>query len=197
MKNSQHKQDQKKKNKQNRLKKMSQFLCLVLRHKPEILKLFIDSNGYTRVDMLLLNLNKSQHHDGLTLDELKEIVHNDDKKRYSLVGEDDYIRCNQGHSLPYVDIMFERYTPSKDMYHGTSPDLEAVIMRDGLTPQSRNYVHLSTDLETARTVGKRHSKKDAPIIFKINKDAPLTFYITDNGVINVKSVPPEYLMVLE
>ncbi len=40
------------------------------------------------------------------------------------------------------------------------------IMKNGLSPQSRQYVHLSKDVETAQNVGKRHD--DKPYILRID-----------------------------
>ena len=178
------------------LKKISQFLCLLLRHKPQAADLDMDTQGWVSVEQLLANIAVNEKN-AITLDELKSIVDDDNKGRYSFREDFAFIRCNQGHSLDWVEIDFQPYRPTEDLYHGTKPSLESVIMTEGLTPQSRNYVHLSKDLDTAKTVGKRHSKKDAPLIFVIDKDAPIEFFITDNGVVHAKEVPPEYLSVLK
>lgn len=180
------------------LRKVSQFLCLLLRHKPEAASLEMCNQGWVSVEQLLTNIAVNEKN-ALTFDELKTIVADDNKGRYSFKEDDNkfYIRCNQGHSLDWVKIVFEEYTPTEDMYHGTSPALEHIIMSEGLTPQSRNFVHLSIDLETARIVGKRHSKKEKPLVFSISKDAPIKFWITDNGVLQAKNIPAEYLSVFE
>ena len=58
----------------------------------------------------------------------------------------------------------------------------------------RLYVHLSTDVETATNVGKRHG---TPVIFQVNaeqmqKDS-YDFFQSVNGVWLTKEVPAEYL----
>ena len=179
----------------NQLTKTSRFLCLVLRHKPSAANVVIDTNGWTKTSTLLKNMKNTKNE--LSVEELNQLIKDDDKGRYSTKGHGQYIRCNQGHYLPYVDIKFDLFTPESDVYHGTNPDLIDIIMKEGLTPQSRNYVHLSKDLETARTVGKRHSKKKEPVIFVINKDADVTLYITENNVLQSRYVPPEFISILK
>ena len=64
---------------------------------------------------------------------------------------------------------------------------------EGLKPMSRQYVHLSGDIETASKVGERHGN-----LYIINIDAEqmykdgYKFYLSDNGVYLTKSVPVKY-----
>lgn len=178
-----------------RLKKVSQFLCFVLRHEPESICLDIDSDGWVSVSQLLKNMS-TQPKIAISLEELECIVSSDDKNRYSFKGHNQYIRCNQGHSIKSVNITFEKYYPKCDMYHGTAYKNLDSILKNGLMPQSRQYVHLSFDLETAKKVGKRHSKSSDPVILVVSKDAPLEFYMSENSVINTKKVPAEYITIL-
>jgi len=177
------------------IRKISQFLCLLLRHKPEACNLDMNTEGWVSVKQLLKNIAVNEKNK-LTLDELKLMVSDDTKGRYSFKGHGMMIRCNQGHSLDWVKIKFPTYFPKGDLYHGTAPHLEGAIMKDGLQSQGRNHVHLSETLETAREVGKRHSKKDEPIIFVIDKDADMTFFISENNVILADEVLPEYISIL-
>ena len=65
-----------------------------------------------------------------------------------------------------------------------------------MIPRSRNYVHISSDIETATTVGKRHGD---PVILVIRARDFVAdgneLYISDNGVWQAKAVPPEYFTV--
>ncbi|MCR5607439.1 MAG: RNA 2'-phosphotransferase [Lachnospiraceae bacterium] len=64
----------------------------------------------------------------------------------------------------------------------------------GLIPQSRLYVHLSPDVETAIAVGKRHGK---PIVYKILAGEMyrqgFEFYKSVNGVWLTGKVPTKFL----
>lgn len=69
-----------------------------------------------------------------------------------------------------------------------------IILLEGLKKMSRHHVHLSNNIETAKSVGGRRGK---PVIFEINTEKMWTagyqFYCSTNGVWLVESGPPEYL----
>ncbi|MFA5599537.1 MAG: RNA 2'-phosphotransferase, partial [Phenylobacterium sp.] len=58
-----------------KLTKISKFMSLVLRHKPETISLVLNEAGWGSVEKLLRGCN-------ITLQELEHIVENDNKKRY-------------------------------------------------------------------------------------------------------------------
>jgi putative RNA 2'-phosphotransferase len=59
-------------------------------------------------------------------------------------------------------------------------------------------VHLSTDVDTARKVGRRYGK---PVIFQVDTIAMrargFEFYVSANGVWLTEAVAPEFLKLLE
>ena len=69
-------------------------------------------------------------------------------------------------------------------------------MAEGLKPKSRLCVHLSKDVETAVTVGKRHGK---PFVFKVKSGEMhrngFDFFLSENGVWLTKAVPVKFLEV--
>ena len=170
------------------LEKISIYMSKLLRHKPELGGIVVDTQGYTEVESLLNALN-------ITKDELDYIVSTDSKKRYSYDKTGTKIRANQGHSLPYVKIDFDEYIPKGTLYHGTAKKYIESILKDGLKPQTRNKVHISKDIETAITVGMRHAKiKDNLIILEIDalkmyKDG-FKFEISENGAISTFMLLP-------
>ena len=58
--------------------KLSKFLSLILRHKPEIIGLILDENGWANVDELL---QKCVANNSMTREILEEIVVTNNKKR--------------------------------------------------------------------------------------------------------------------
>ena len=64
----------------------------------------------------------------------------------------------------------------------------------GLLPKGRLYVHLSSDRETAITVGARHG---TPVLYRVKSGQMardgLTFYRSVNGVWLTKVVAAAYL----
>lgn len=166
--------------------KASKFLSLVLRHQPEKIGVTLDCHGWAEVPKILLGMN-------LTMEDLEHIVDTDEKRRYSFNEDKTKIRANQGHSIP-VDLELESKEPPEFLYHGTVGQFLGSIQREGLQRRSRQYVHLSPDVETAEKVGSRRGK---PVILqiaagKMHQDG-YTFYVSENGVWLTREVPPLYI----
>lgn len=189
-------------NQTKKLDRISKYLSLLLRHKPELGNLSLDSQGYTCVEGVLKALDIDKE----TLD---LIVETDNKKRYSykMINDKLYIRANQGHSVKAVCIDFKEFIPDSCLYHGTAKRFIDNIMKEGLKPQSRNMVHLSLDIETATSVGLRHSgttkeeKLDNLVILNVDAVKMYSdgykFKISDNGVVQIESVPTKYLSMIK
>lgn len=173
------------------LTKVSKFISLILRHKPEEIGIALDKYGWAKVDELIAGVSKRYR--GFSIDILEEIVRTDEKQRYSFNEAHTLIRANQGHSIP-VDVELEIVEPPEYLYHGTGKKYMDSIWKDGLIPKSRLYVHLSDDEETAINVGKRHGE---PCVFRLNSGLiyrrGFVFYKSKNGVWLTERVPVEFL----
>jgi putative RNA 2'-phosphotransferase len=169
---------------------LSRFLSLILRHKPEAIGITLDEHGWADVDELLEGMNRKR---AITMEMLEEIVRTDEKQRYSWNEDKTLIRANQGHSVP-VDVELSVVRPPKKLWHGSAEKYAASIEAQGLLPGSRLYVHLSSDIETAVKVGRRHGK---PIVYRVDTEQMdrdgFLFYLSVNGVWLTKNVPPQYL----
>ena len=171
--------------------RVSKFISLVLRHKPEAANLTVDKYGYVQVDELVAYLNKK--YGGFTVTDLDTIVETDDKQRYSYNNDHTKIRAVQGHSFP-VDLGLEAQQPPLLLFHGTSTKYLDSIMKRGIISKSRQYVHLSKDVDTAHTVGLRHGAGTVILVVSANqmwKDG-YKFFLSDNGVWLVEEVPTKY-----
>ena len=175
-----------------KMKNTSKFISLILRHRPEIIGITLDEHGWAEVDALIDGINRSEAH-ALDMEGLEEIVRTDEKQRYSFNGDHTLIRANQGHSVP-VDVELEERTPPDILWHGTGEKYTSSIDRQGLIPKSRLYVHLSSDPETAVTVGSRHGK---PVLYKIDCKAMVEdgyrFFLSANHIWLTREVPVRYL----
>lgn len=176
--------------------KLSVFISLVLRHKPEAAGVTLTKDGYANVEDLIKGTIASGREIDLNI--LKEIVAKDKKGRYSFKNGFELIRANQGHSLDYVEIDMEEKEPPMYLYHGTAEKSLNNILKVGLVKMKRKKVHLSEDLDTARQVGSRHGE---PVILQVSAQAMYNnghkFLISENGVWQVNSVPTKYLKVLK
>ena len=163
-----------------KLKKLSVFISLVLRHKPDAAGIQLDKHGWADVNELINGINNT----GRTINKeiLEEIVKTDNKQRYSFNEDKTLIRANQGHSIS-VDVELEEKQPPRYLYHGTADRFLESIMKNGIKSMNRLYVHLSTDKETAIKVAKRHGN---PVLLRIKTEDMynngIKFYISQNGV---------------
>jgi len=174
-------------------KRLSKFLSLLLRHKPETLNLNMDENGWVSVGELVEKINASGRK-MITQVDIANVVANCKKQRFKLDKEFDRIRANQGHSIS-VDVELVEKIPPPILYHGTAERNLESIRKLGLIKGSRQHVHLSDNQDTARTVGCRYGK---PIILEVDCQKMISdghlFYQSENGVWLVDAVGADYLI---
>jgi putative RNA 2'-phosphotransferase len=168
------------------LEKISKYLSYILRHKPDSIGVKMDKYGWVDIDELI---EKSKDI-SLSREIIEKVVKSSDKQRFSI--KENKIRANQGHSIE-VDLQLAPQKPPQKLYHGTATRFLESIQSKGILPQSREYVHLSKDIETAENVGKRHGKAVVIEIDtgKMYEDGYL-FYLSDNGVWLTKKIPYDY-----
>ena len=175
------------------LKKVSVKMSWLLRHCKEPLYIGLDG-GWAEVKTILSVLKKS--YPEATLDTIRQIVAEDEKGRYSFDESGTKIRANQGHSIPGVVIEMEAPEPPEYLYHGTATRFLDAIMKDGLKPMTRQFVHISPDYATAVKVGSRHGK---PVVLRIRAKDFVNdgneLYRSSNGVWQAKFVSPEYFSI--
>lgn len=173
------------------LTKDSKFLSLILRHKPDLVGIEIQEEGWVKVESLLEKC--AEFGRPISKETLRIIVESDEKQRYSFKDDGEYIRANQGHSID-VDMSFKEESPPIILYHGTARKNIESIKRQGLTKQNRQYVHLSKDFHTARTVGSRHGTSVVYNVkaYEMSKQG-YKFFLSENGIWLTEWVPTNYL----
>lgn len=169
----------------------SKFLSFVLRHRPESIGLTLDKQGWADVPDLLAK--SAAAGTAITLDELRQIVAENDKKRFVLSDDASRIRAAQGHSID-VDLKLAVKTPPPVLYHGTVGKFIGSIRKQGLLPGNRHDVHLSADTATATLVAQRRGRAVILVIetYPLLRDG-YQFRQSDNGVWLVPAVPAKYL----
>lgn len=174
---------------------ISRYIALLLRHHPEKAGLCLDEHGWVEVEALILGVRRCYPEFNRAV--LDEIVARDSKQRYAYNQDKTCIRANQGHSIP-VDVELKQALPPTILYHGTGEKYVESIQKVGLIPKSRLYVHLSTDIQTAIQVGKRHGQ---PVVYQIDTQQMIhdgfIFYISANHIWLTKAVPVQYLKIIE
>lgn len=167
---------------------ISKTMSYLLRHDTEGMD--IDHEGWVPIPELLERLQKRNLN--ADRDQLRTVVEQDPKGRYELKAEQ--IRARYGHSIDGIDPTL---TPAnrEELFHGTSPDVVDQICSEGLQKQGRQKVHLSTSVDEARSVGRRHTNQ--PVILtvdakgaqengtRIERASPVV-YVADE-------IPPEFI----
>ncbi|HMO13993.1 MAG TPA: RNA 2'-phosphotransferase [Pirellulaceae bacterium] len=172
--------------------KISKFLSLVLRHRPDKIGMQLEPEGWLPIAELVTHANRLGI--PLTSELLLEIVATNDKQRFALSDDGLRIRANQGHSVSDVELGLDPIAPPDALFHGTVARFVESIRQHGLRKGSRNHVHLSADFDTATKVGSRRGK---PIVLTVNAHAMHlaghVFYMSANGVWLTEHVPAQYL----
>jgi len=171
--------------------KVSKFLSLVLRHKPEHIGLTLDREGWASIDDLIARAGANGML--LTREVVRRVVETSDKQRFAFDEAGQRIRANQGHSVD-VELGLEPTEPPPVLFHGTAESALASIRTGGLHAASRQYVHLSPDEATAVKVGRRHGP---PVVLRIDaarmRAEGHEFFCSTNGVWLTDAVPIEFI----
>lgn len=171
--------------------RISKLLSYALRHDPAALGVRLDDAGWTDIDSVLNGL--ATRGEALSRAELEEVVATSDKQRFALEGS--RLRANQGHSID-VDLGLERRQPPELLYHGTVARFVESIREGGLLRGKRTHVHLSADVRTAETVGKRRGTAVVlKVLARAMHEAGHAFFVSENGVWLTEEVPARFLEI--
>lgn len=173
------------------LKYLSKKMSYALRHNPDKYDIQLDEYGYTGLAHFIAALNRV-HHLALTRDDITAVLTHSDKQRFAIRG--DRICALYGHSIPGI-IHHRVATPPAILYHGTARRFLPSIKELGLLPMQRQFVHLSTDTQTARQVGARHDSQ--PVILTVDTQAARAagehFYVGNDQVWLADEIPARFL----
>ncbi len=176
---------------------ISKFLSFILRHQPEAIGVTMDTQGWVNIEELIAKSSQQALPTKLSQELIELVVATNDKRRFAISPDGRAIRANQGHSID-IDLALEPVQPPQTLLHGTAhQSLEAILQR-GLQKRQRHHVHLSESSTVATSVGARYGK---PVLLtiaseKMHQDG-FSFFLTDNKVWLVESVPPQYITVMD
>jgi putative RNA 2'-phosphotransferase len=170
---------------------ISKFLSHVLRHKPDIIGLSLNKEGWASVEELIGCAKGNGMY--LTRELIEEVVNTNDKKRFSYNPDKSLIRANYGHSID-VDLKLKSLEPPSVLFHGTATMFLESILANGIHPSGRQYVHLSLGIETAIKVGKRHGdtvvlRVDSKTMYEEGHE----FYCSESGIWLIRYIHPYYI----
>ncbi|HEX5607817.1 MAG TPA: RNA 2'-phosphotransferase [Candidatus Binatia bacterium] len=169
--------------------RISRFLTYILRHRPQDYPLVFDEHGF--VDWRdVVQLVQERYYD-VTEEQIRAVVVDAEKKRFELAG--DKVRATYGHSFP-IDFGQQSVQPPDSLYYGTARDLAQSMLRNGLKPRDRQYVHLSVSAEEAESVARRHDPTPAVIVVQAGAahDEGVRFY-RSGPLFLTENVPARFL----
>lgn len=175
---------------------LSKEISYALRHAPQEYGLNPDEEGWVNVNQLISSLGRKKEFQNISEKDIISMIHASQKKRHECLNGK--IRALYGHTLNQK-IIKEVMIPPEILFHGTAGRFVEDIMHQGLLSQKRQYVHLSEDLETAITVGKRHDK--VPVILKINSASAhnngIIFFRGGEQIWLSESIPSQYIEIYD
>lgn len=177
--------------------RLSKTISHALRHSPKEYGLQLDSEGWVPIEELLQALRQRRSSwQQISAADLTEMLATSEKQRFEIrAGK---IRAFYGHSLD-ERIEKQRATPPAILYHGTTSQAAQAIRHEGLRPMKRQYVHLSTNEQTARAVALRRTAQ--PVILHIRAleahHQGVHFYPGNQETWLADEVPPAFLQPQE
>jgi putative RNA 2'-phosphotransferase len=171
---------------------LSKLLSLILRHAPERFGLRLDEHGRVPIEELLAALRQQRGWERIGEAEIQEVVATSDKQRFEI--EDGRIRARYGHSTP-GRIAYPETEPPEILYHGTAPRSLPSIRSQGLQSMNRQYVHLSTTVDQALQVGRRHAPDPVVLIVRARTawQAGVKFYRPEERLYLAEAIPPAFV----
>lgn len=176
--------------------RLSKFLSLVLRHRPDEYGLRMDERGFVDFDGLIDVIVAEDILGKDAEDEVQQLVEGSDRRRFEI--SEGRIRALYGHSAR-VNLALPEDDPPPTLFHGTSGDRARVVSREGLLPSGRAYVHLSATEEEALAVGGRHAED--PVLLEIDtaaaRERGITFHRATDLIWLCPALPVEVLRIPE
>jgi putative RNA 2'-phosphotransferase len=163
-----------------------------LRHRPDEFGLVLDQEGFVSIKELLRAVREEDGWRYLRLNHIDEVLRGDERERFELEG--DRIRARYEHSFP-VRFHEGPVVPPTILYHGTRHRAYPYIMRQGLRPMGRQYVHLSTSEDLALRIGKRRDPR--PVLITVQAlrahEEGVVFYRPNELIYLTESLAPQFL----
>ncbi|MFQ5867446.1 MAG: RNA 2'-phosphotransferase [bacterium] len=139
---------------------LSKLISYILRHHPQKYGLSLDRYGFAKLKEVVRAISQKKKWVGE--EDIRRVVEESGKKRFEI--RENKIRATYGHTIEVEQISLE-VEPPEVLFHGTSRRKVEAILKDGLQPMKRQYVHLCQTEQEAYRVGRR--KDTNPVILQI------------------------------
>jgi putative RNA 2'-phosphotransferase len=180
-------------------RRLSKYLSLVLRHRPESAGLTLDSRGFCAIEDLLVAASRALGFT-VTLGEIEDLARAPaspgEKRRFEIEGV--YVRAGHGHSI--VIAGYRSTVPTGRLFHATVRGALPAIRQQGLRSMRRQKVHLSHDAEITLEAARRRGADTVLIEVDIPRalEAGVQFYESaDPRIVLADDIPPGCLAVVD
>ena len=171
--------------------KLSKFLSLILRHKPQTVGLCLDEKGWADVGELIDLVSQQGIH--ISRELLEEIVGDSEEKSFVFNADKSKIRSYQEQS-PKADLALISEQPPQYLVYCTTTRFLATMRSQGLIPGNQSHVQLSSDKLAAIQLGQRYGQS---IVLTVKAaemfQAGHPFYRSEQGLWLAETVPPWYI----
>ncbi|NPB02225.1 MAG: RNA 2'-phosphotransferase [Methanopyri archaeon] len=151
---------------------LSRLLAGILRHFPEEVGVELDEEGFTDCDVhelaerIKTRWKNREYYRWLTGEHIVAVAETCPKGRFE-IDERGRIRARYGHSRRlHVRPTLPEAEDVDELYHGTARENLERILREGIRPMGRKYVHLTDDVSEAVATARRHS--DDPVVLVVD-----------------------------
>ena len=132
---------------------------------------------------------------GFSVEEINMLINSDDKGRFELSKSSKMVRALYGHSVN-IELNLTPAEPPEFLWHGSVRTALSEIFNDGILHRSRQFVHLTSDLESATEIGARHGEPASILVVagKMYKEGYKFYHVTDK-IWLTKHVPCKYIVI--
>jgi putative RNA 2'-phosphotransferase len=170
--------------------KLSKFMSYILRHNPAEFGLTHDFEGFVPLVEFISAVQKERQWEDINQEVIEQVVRECEKQRYEIVGAN--IRARYGHSK--TNVSYHPSVPPNILYHGTNSKAISDILRTGVQPMNRQYVHLSETTKFASLAGKRRGELVLVVVdAQRAHNAGVKFYPAGGEVWLSEAIPPQFI----
>jgi len=175
----------------HKVKKLSKLMSYILRHRPDEFGLVLDGDGFIPLKELHKAITEEEGWSYVRMTDIQEVIFSVDRERFEV--EEKLIRASYGHSIP-ERIKYEPCVPPKTLYHGTRRKAYPSILRHGLRPMGREYIHLATSEALALRIGRRRDPNPVMLLIHAGRahQEGIVLYRANELIFLVEDLPVEY-----
>ena len=180
---------------EHKLRTLSRFLSMLLRHRPARFPVTLDGQGFTQLADVMRILKALPNFRWATREDIDAVIALPGRARFEVVRDERgaRIRALYGHTALRPE--YEPVAPPDVLYVAVAPESLAEVDRQGLAPTELSYIHLAiTPAEARRSVLRLTA---TPVVLRVDAGVAhaegRVFYSPTEGVYLVESLPAKYV----